>query len=367
MKLVPFLAGAAGLALIAALIAHVGLGAVASSLFAVGWLGFISICLIHLALIAVMGIAWWALLPQESPWALVWGRLVRDSGAEVLPFSQVGGFVLGARAAMLAGVSGTAATASTIVDVTLELFAQLAYTAIALLWLIHLRPETSVAVPVAAGLFGAAALTAGFVIAQRRGFDLVGRLAQATGRGWVDRTASGAAALHAAIGAIYRGRVGLWASFALHLGCWLASTVEIWLALRFAAAPLDFGTVLVIESLLYAARSAAFAMPNSLGVQEAAYILLGAGFGITPQMALALSLLKRARDLAIGLPALGAWQLCETGRLWRRTAVPEGCGPEAKMKPRSEETGASTMLATRERTAICIVSGYYRGHDDAQP
>jgi hypothetical protein len=32
-------------------------------------------------------------------------------------------------------------------------------------------------------------------------------------------------------------------------------------------------------------------------------------------MAIALSLLKRARDLAIGKPALGAWQKLEGGRL----------------------------------------------------
>jgi hypothetical protein len=30
--------------------------------------------------------------------------------------------------------------------------------------------------------------------------------------------------------------------------------------------------------------------------------------------------LKRARDLTIGLPALAAWQLVESGRLWRRVA-----------------------------------------------
>ena len=62
----------------------------------------------------------------------------------------------------------------------------------------------------------------------------------------------------------------------------------------------------------------AFAVPNAVGVQEGAYILLGAGFGLTPETALALSLLKRGRDFAIGLPVLGAYQLVESGRLWRR-------------------------------------------------
>jgi hypothetical protein len=38
-------------------------------------------------------------------------------------------------------------------------------------------------------------------------------------------------------------------------------------------------------------------------------------------MALALSLLKRARDIVLGLPALAAWQLLESGRLWRRLSA----------------------------------------------
>jgi hypothetical protein len=47
-------------------------------------------------------------------------------------------------------------------------------------------------------------------------------------------------------------------------------------------------------------------------------------------MALALSLLKRARDLAIGLPVLGAWQAIEGGRVWRRFAPRLVTPPVAK-------------------------------------
>ena len=86
-------------------------------------------------------------------------------------------------------------------------------------------------------------------------------------------------------------------------------------------APLSiFRSVLVIESLLYAVRTFAFAIPNAVGVQEGAYILIGTSFGLAPEMALALSLLKRARDLIIGLPVLGAWQLAEAGCFRPRAA-----------------------------------------------
>jgi glycosyltransferase 2 family protein len=122
----------------------------------------------------------------------------------------------------------------------------------------------------------------------------------------------------------------LWVGFLLHLTCWVASALEVWIALRLAGRALDFAAVLVIESLLYAIRTVAFAIPNAVGVQEGAYILLGGAFGLTPDMAIALSLLKRARDLAIGLPALGAWQALEGGRLWRRFAPRPVVVPIAK-------------------------------------
>jgi putative membrane protein len=321
------LAAMVGLTLIAALVAYFGLGAVTRSLVAVGWTGFVAICLIHLALIAVMGIAWGALLPGTSPWVPIWGRVVRDAGSDLLPLSQVGGYVLGARAVTFAGVSGTSATASTIADVTLELFAQLAYTALALSWLLYLGPDAAIATPAAVGLTIAGLLTAAFLGVQRRGFDLFDRFARVLDRRWADRTAAGAAALHAALSDIYARRARVWASFFLHLACWIASTLEAWVALHFAGASLGFATVLVIESLLCAARSVAFAVPNAVGVQEGAYILLGVSFGLTPEMALALSLLKRARDVAIGVPALAAWQLMESGRLWRRIAAPARTRP----------------------------------------
>jgi glycosyltransferase 2 family protein len=343
VKLFPALAAVVGLAVMTALVAYIGLGAVIRPLVAVGWTGFAAICAIHLVLLAVMGIAWSVLMPGTRHWVAIWGRLIRDSGSELLPLSQVGGYVLGACAVSLTGVAGTTATASTIVDVTLELFGQLAYTALGLFCLIHLEPDAAMGVPVALGLIAAGVLAVGFLIVQRHGFDLLDRFARMLGRGWADKTASGAAALHAVLTDIYRGRARVFSSFVLHLACWIASTLEAWVVLRFAGASLGFATVLVIESLLYAARSVAFAVPNAVGVQEGAYILLGASFGLTPEMALALSLLKRARDLIIGLPALAGWQLLEGGRLWHRISAPERIPVAGQRNPGRDDRGSSLV------------------------
>ncbi|MBV9814288.1 MAG: flippase-like domain-containing protein [Alphaproteobacteria bacterium] len=343
MKLFAVLATLVGLAVVTALVAYFGVTAVTRPLIAVGWSGLAAICAIHLALLGAMGIAWGVLLPGTRLWVPVWGRFVRDSGSELLPLSQVGGYVLGARAITLAGVAALAATASTIVDVTLELFGQLGYTALGLACLVSLDPHAAIATPVTAGLAAAGLLAIGLVAFQRRGFELLDQFARMLGRGWADKTADGAVALHMALAAIYRHPARVFSSFALHLACWIASTFEAWIALRFAGASLNFATVLAIESLLYAIRSIAFVVPNAVGVQEGAYILLGASFGLTPEMALALSLLKRARDLIIGLPTLAAWQLVEGGRLWRQIAGPERIRSGKKRNPGRDDRGFSLV------------------------
>jgi putative membrane protein len=202
--------------------------------------------------------------------------------------------------------------------------------------LLDFAPAKRVVAAVAAGLAVAALLIAGFVAVQRRGFGLVDRVVRMAGPSWAERLADGAAVLHAAIGDVYRRGGRLAASYLLHLGAWIAGTSEAWLALRLAGRPLGFGLVLAIEGLLYAVRSVAFAVPNAVGVQEGAYILLGAGFGVTPETALALSLLKRGRDLAIGLPALAAWQIAEGRHFWRRGTgePPAAAALAAKPRPR---------------------------------
>jgi glycosyltransferase 2 family protein len=318
MKALPIIAAVAGVAAMAALVLGFGAAAVIRSLFSVGWIGFAAVCLIQLALISTMGIAWRGLVARAPLWAFLWARLVRDAGSEVLPLSPVGGCILGARAVALAGVSASIAAASTIVDLTLEFFAKLAYTALGLAWLVHLRPHSPFALPVAAGLGASTVGAAAFILVQRRGARPIDRIAGFLGRGWAERTAAGAAALHGALGRVYRHKDRLWGGFLLHLACWIAVASQAWLALRLAHRALPFGNVLVIESLLYAIRGVAFMIPNAVGVQEGAYVLVGTAFGLTPEMALALSLLKRARDLTIGLPALGAWQIVEGERLRRR-------------------------------------------------
>jgi putative membrane protein len=306
----------AGTVLAAVLIAHSEYGDILQAFRTLGIFGFGLLVCVHLSLIVLMGIAW-SVLGDEPRRRFVWGRLVRDGAAEVLPLSQIGGFVLGARALVLAGAAPSFASASTVVDVTLELVAQLFYTLLGLGLLAWLRPGSGVEGPAIASVAAMAVLASCFVMAQRRGFGAVERILTRLGGALMGPRPPGGTSLREAIGVIHRQRLRLAAGIALHLLAWVLVGGETWIMLKLIGSPIGLGEAIVIDSLLSGLRSMAFMVPQSLGVQEGAYVLLGALFGVTPEAALALSLIRRARDLAIGAPALIAWQIVEGRRVYR--------------------------------------------------
>ena len=320
MRIVSIVAAIVGLLLGTFIVGYYGFGDVWHAMLAIQWSGFAVICAYHLALFSLLGTAWYAVLPPPraaGPGAVIWGRIVRDSGSEVLPLSQLGGFGMGARAATVAGLPGGLSLASTVVDVTLETLAQLVYAAVGLGLLVWLRPGAAIAKPIGTGLVIGVFAVFAFVFVQRRGMGVVESLAERLAPRWVPDAVEHTRALHQHIHTMYSRMAGPQLGFVLHLLGWFANGVEAWIALRLMGRPLDIGAVLTIESLLYALRSFAFFVPNAVGVQEGAYVVLGGLFGLPPDVALALSLLKRARDLTIGVPALLIWQGTEGKRALR--------------------------------------------------
>src|SRR6202035_178656 len=86
--------------------------------------------------IAVGGLAWRALLepaPRRSALLMIWVRFLRASVSEVIP---IGGELLAIRVMTLHGVGTRTAGAVTVVDLTLELLSQLAFTALGLALLV---------------------------------------------------------------------------------------------------------------------------------------------------------------------------------------------------------------------------------------
>ena len=319
MKLGVVIAALVGLAIATGIVGYIGFGAVFSALSTIGWRGLAFLAIYSAIPLALLGTAWFVVgeRPVLRQWgAFVWARLVRDAGSELLPFSHVGGFVIGARAAILRGITPTAAYSTTIVDVTTEIIAQLGFTGLGLgLLMMKLggrgASHANLVVAIAIGLALTTACAAAMIVLQRRGGGLVERLAERFVPGAAAKTGEVARALHALYEAPWRIAAGV----AFHLMAWVASATGVWLALKLAGLSIGLPAILAIEGLVGAARSAAFMAPMGIGVQEAGYAVIGPLFGLGPDLSLALSLLKRARDLVVGLPALLVWQGMEGARL----------------------------------------------------
>jgi putative membrane protein len=296
------------------LLERVGIGAIGGAMQTLGWTGFGAIVAFHVGVIAVVGVAWWLLADDRSEGRLrcfLWGRLIRDSAGETLPFSQVGGLVMGARAASLCGVPGRFAAASTIVDMTVEVAARVPYMLLGL-GLIGWRGlgGQAGAVMLAATLLiavGAAAC----ILLLTRGVGLISRIGARVVPQWM------AGGVLDTIRLVHARRAALVRAFLLHLFGWVLSGVEVALPLWLMGKPVWIGAGIAIDCLVSGIRSAAFIVPGAIGVQEGAYVMVCGLFGIDPQVALALSLLRRGRDFAIGIPSLLGWQLLEGRSAWR--------------------------------------------------
>jgi putative membrane protein len=307
-----------GIAALIALAIWSGLDAVGHAISNVGW-GILLVVMVRAVTVAVAGVGWWLLFPPKMRPQLgtcVLLRFVREGVNVLLPVAQVGGDLVGAGLLTLYAVPGALAAASVIVDVLIQAATQFLFAIVGLLTLVALGADQTLAQSAAIGIAIAVLMLAGFYLAQRRGGQrilrsVVSRLAG--DREW--RVLGTIDAVYHNLAMIYAARSSLIASCVVHLAGWVVGAAEVWVVFAFMGHPVSIGEALVIESLLHAVRGAAFAIPGALGAQEGALVLLCAAFGIPPEQAIALSLVKRAADLVLGMPGLLGWQMLEWGRL----------------------------------------------------
>jgi len=337
MKRLTILALIIGACLAIALIASSGVREVGEAAASVGW-GIGPVVIARALAVEMAGMGWALLFPAGVRPRLrvcVLVRYVREGINTLLPLTQVGGEFIGARLLTFYRVEGATAAASVIVDVLVQAGTQFLFTALGLVVLIVLGGDEAIVRVAAIGLALAAPALAGFYIAQRRGGRrlLQALLARFAGDGQWLAIGGAVDALYDRLQSFYAHRRALLSGAALHFVVWFVGALEVWIALRFMGYPASFAEALVIESLGQAIRGAAFIVPGALGVQEGGLIALGAVFGIPPQAALALSLIKRAADLVVGVPGLVAWQALEGKRLLHRRAAAEALVKEERNAP----------------------------------
>ena len=318
MRLVLSLAALVGVAFGIWLVLHFGAEQVVEAFLSAGWQGMLAISAVYFASQILHALAWRALFPATSNTTrlLLWARWLRDAGANLLSVVPAIGEAIAIRELTRHQVPFGTATAVTVVDLTMELASLLVFTLLGVIILIFEQPTEATGWWLALGLVICGGCIAGFIVAQHKGlFRFLEMLPERLGWTQALPGLSDGAGIHVAIQEIYRHRSRIAGNFALHIAAWVVGAGETWVGLWFMGHQVTLADALVIDSMLHALRTVAFMVPWAAGVQEGVYLVVGALFGLSPQVGLGLSLLRRAREILTGAPCLIAWQLLEPWRL----------------------------------------------------
>jgi putative membrane protein len=281
-----------------------------------GIIPIVAICVYRVVTLALNARSWQVVLPPGGrpgfP-TLLRLRWIGESVNTLLPVASVGGDVARASLVSSHGVPRADAAASMMADLITGIVTQMLFGLAGALALAQLLPPSHVGhrvlVKVVAGLTVAtvtvmalsilfhvgAARLAGRFLAHSRAHESWGKLA-----GGLQRFDQAMAALLARERAVA-------ACFLWHLAGWISQVGETWMLFTLFGASVTLPVAFAVESMTSAARGMAFFVPSGVGVQEMTLLSMSKLVGIDMELALALSIAKRARELVLGVPGLLAW------------------------------------------------------------
>lgn len=314
-----------GIVTMTGLIAWQGVGEVSSIILKTGW----PIFLVPLAWTPTVLLGTWSwqclFRPGHGPgfkhtfMALWMGRAINT----LLPVASIGGEVVKARMLILWGHPKAASSASVFADKTVQVFGVIIWGLIGVSLLVHYSVDQDL---IAAALIGFAVLgagVAGFVLVQKAGIAsaVVKSAHKVTKSGYFEDLKDGASEIDDHIRATYArpGRLILsvfWRTLALVL-----QTAEVWVAAYVLGHPITVMEAVFLKSMTSTLSDVAFVIPNAYGIQEGAFVVLGAMIGLPPDLMLAVSLTIRIRELLIDVPGLALWQHAEGNRFLKKRGL----------------------------------------------
>jgi putative membrane protein len=330
----------AGLLLLSALVAWQGWHAVLGAVEQAGW-ALLLLVPLRLLTLALDARAWQILLEpaRQAPAAgpapgflfLLWVAAVREAVNRLLPAAGVGGEVVGVRLARTRLPDTAAVAASVIVEVLLTIVVLYLFCGLGVVLMARIAAGMPQVWVIAASLALSLPLPllAWWLLRHGAPFQRLER--------WSVRLLGArsplppalpdldGARLDAAVARLFGRHGRLLRSLGWQLLSYLLGSLETWFALRLLGHPVDLATAIAIEALTQAVRHASFLVPAGLGVQEAAVLLFGYLGGVGGEVALSLALVKRMREIVLGLPALLSWHWFEA-RQFRRTRPPPRLG-----------------------------------------
>jgi len=308
----------AGVALLALLLATHGVGAVREIVQRVGWQAILVVAA-HLPVTLLATIGWQVLLPPDRrpPLTFLFRlRLIKEAVNALLPVAQVGGDVVRAKLSVRNGLTRAEATASCVVDVLTGTVGLVLFVLTSLVVAMATLHDPRLAQAGLALIALVAAIALSLLVAHKAG---VGRRLGQFSQRWT-AVASRVGELGQAFRGIGRQRANLFASWAWHMAAWIGGAFETYVSMWALGLNPTLLQALIVEGLAQTAKVVGFAIPGALGVQEGGYLLLGGALGLTPDQALALSLLRRLRELTLGGIGL---------ILWRATRSPSSIAKES--------------------------------------
>lgn len=295
------------------LVWSIGFDPVLEAVTRAGFGGLALLCVYGAAVFISLAYAWYFLMPsaeRQRLWNFYIARLVRDSIAEISPFSPVGGMVAAARLMILKRMKPAYAAASVAADATTEAMAQVVFLAfglgMGLTQFRHMEGSGPIVQTMVVMLLLAVPGIALLIFLQKRGAGFAERIAQR----FFPNMNQGVS-FHDAIVELYNSPSRLAASAAWHLVAWVGAGGGTFIAFKLVGGDISLPNAIALEALLCTLRSIATPVPAAIGVQEWGYAMLAPLFGLPAEMGLAVSLLKRAREIILGIPALLYWQTFE--------------------------------------------------------
>lgn len=304
-----------GLAVMTGLIAWQGLGDVAEIIIASGW----PILLVPLAWspTVFLGSLSWQLLfaPGHQPtyrqifMALWMGRSVNT----LLPVASLGGEVVKARMLILWGYPKAESSASVVVDKTVQVFGTIVWGLIGVSLLVHYSVEQDLIAAALTGFAVLGAAIAAFVMVQKAGIAsaMINSAHRVTKANMFENMKEGADHVDQCVRATYARPARLiWSTF-WRVVTLLLQTAEVWAAAYVLGHPISIVEAMFLKSMTSTLSDVAFIIPNAYGIQEGAFVVLGAMIGQPPDLMLAISIAIRIRELIVDLPGLAIWQHAE--------------------------------------------------------
>jgi putative membrane protein len=322
MKRLAWLGALGGLVLLIGLVAAQGWDGILAAFERAGW-ALLLVVPARLLTLALDARAWRLLLDAfvparaAGPLFLLWVASVREAVNRLLPVAGVGGEVVGVRLARARFPDTTMLTATVIVEVLMTIVVLYLFCGLGVVLMARLAAGLGQVWIVAASLLLSLPLPllAWWLLRHGAPFQRL--------EGWAGRLLGPEhrIALHldgkrldACIRRLFGEPGLLLRAGALSLLSYVLGSFETWYALYLLGHPVGLQAALAIEALTQATRHAGFLVPAGLGVQEAAVLLFGHLAGVGGDVALSLALVKRMREIVLGIPALLSWHWFEARR-----------------------------------------------------